>query len=704
MGCFGTPSVVRKEIVMAWEIQSEIALANGTLALTKLNSPSNYTNMLSASYSSSFYTNRSPYPPVTSYGYDIWNGWGIKNFTDGQTKRVECVDGKYMIAGRNGSQWYVYFYSSGGTQLANIGQQYGNMRYTTSVTLIAAYDKSTSQAIITFVDYRNNNVVIVGQYYSTSWMANTYLWLNGTIPVYRHYKSVPGLFSINGNKALSVLTNDVTDTPITKLIAADKIVVSPDSCMFGYELSSMAVGDSRLIAWSGDNKCYLGKESGQYSTTDIFRLSFSFGGQPTSFSVAREYIRNNYRVWLGFVIDETNKAAQPCLLENAPESQAGYQMVVFNITDLSVLSAYYRWLTPSLNRDDRPTIPNPFVDNPQNQPAGGVDFHPRYDTPNVPQGMRVTSGINNGFAQVFAMSEQNVRELANVLWSDDFIDTIKKLFGNPADIVLGLNIFPVVPASDTAFTEIKAGNVSTGIQSHKINNRYQTFDCGSIDIKGVWDCYLDFAPNTKIELYLPFCGTHSLDTDDLMQTFTPDNTIKAGSTLSLRYVVDFLTGACVAQLMVNGSVHYQFPGSCSSSVPINSQSYLNGLTTLINTVAISLVTIATKGMSAPATAGVIGSSLASNVVNSKPEITKSGNLTGELGFLSYNAPYITITEPIQASVDAQRQFTGLPNYYVRPLNECSGFTKVADVHIEGFSCTDEEREEIENLLKDGVLI
>lgn len=533
---------------------------------------------------------------------------------------------------------------------------------------------------------------------------NLYNALTGAIPVYSHYKSVPGLFSINGNKTLSVLTDDVTDNPITTFIDTDKIVVNPESCMFGYDLSSMSVGDSRLIAWSGDNKCFLGKESGQYDTTYTFRLSFAFGGQPTSLTVSREYLANHYRVWLGFVIDENLRYAQPCILENDTGGPAGYRMVVFNITDEAQLSAYYRWLTPSLNRDDRPVIPNPFVDNPQNQPAGGVDFHPRYDNPNTPQAMRITSGINNGFAQVFAMSETNVRELANVLWSDDFIDTIKKLFGNPADIVLGLNIFPVVPARDENLTEIKAGNVSTGIQAHKINNRYQTFDCGSIDIKGVWDCYLDFAPNTKIELYLPFCGNHSLDTDDLMQTFTPDNTIKAGSTLSLRYVVDFLTGACVAQLMVNGSVHYQFPGSCSSSVPINSQSYLNGLTTLINTVATSLVTIATKGLSAPATAGVIGTSLASNVVNSKPEITKSGNLTGELGFLSYNAPYLTITEPIQASVDAQRQFTGLPNYYVRPLNECTGYTKVADVHIEGFSCTDEEREEIENLLKDGVLI
>ena len=293
---------------------------------------------------------------------------------------------------------------------------------------------------------------------------------------------------------------------------------------------------------------------------------------------------------------------------------------------------------------------------------------------------------------------------SQVLWSDGFLSGIKKLVQNPIDVVLSIKIFPVTPAVDSPQVDIYAGNYNTGVLADKVSNRYQIVDCGEIDITGAWDCYLDYSPLTKISIYLPFCGEHDLNVDDLMQTINSDNKIESGGKLKLRYIFDFLTGACVAQLMINGSVHYQFPGTCSCDIPVTSENFNRGISTLVSSIANTLVTVATHGMSAPLTAATIGTSLAANVANSKPDIIRSGNLTAEYGFMSYNAPYLTIEEPIQASVDEQREFTGLPNYYTRVLSDCNGYTKVGYVHIEGFTCTDEERDEIERLLKEGVII
>ena len=172
------------------------------------------------------------------------------------------------------------------------------------------------------------------------------------------------------------------------------------------------------------------------------------------------------------------------------------------------------------------------------------------------------------------------------------------------------------------------------------------------------------------------------------------------STLTLRYIFDVLTGAVLAQIAVNGSVHYQYTGSCSGEIPINSQTYDNMLNAIFSTTSALATTVATQGAVAPMLAGTI----ATNVNALKPSVEKAGNIASVLGMMSLNYPYITITQPILAYSDNEHKYKGYPSYMTRRLSQCSGYTKVFDCHVEGMSCTEEEKSTLLQMLKGGVIL
>lgn len=96
--------------------------------------------------------------------------------------------------------------------------------------------------------------------------------------------------------------------------------------------------------------------------------------------------------------------------------------------------------------------------------------------------------------------------------------------------------------------------------------------------------------------------------------------------------------------------------------------------------------------------------LGMSVLNHKTPQT-AGSLSSNPGDMLPLEPYLVIyrnqkyypEEPQIGSIQ------GLPtNSYVK-LSNCHGFTKVKDVHIE-ISCTQDERAEIESLLKQGVIL
>ncbi len=300
------------------------------------------------------------------------------------------------------------------------------------------------------------------------------------------------------------------------------------------------------------------------------------------------------------------------------------------------------------------------------------------------------SAVDTGFISLYNPTLAQLQSLANYMWSDLFdLDTFKKLFGDPMQAILGLSIVPGPVPSGSAQV-VKVGNISTGISMTKAATQYINVDCGTLNVEEFWGAYLDYEPYTKAEIFLPFIGVHQIAVDDIMN-----------KPVHIMYHIDLLSGGCACEIKCGGSVLYTFIGSCAVSIPVTGSDWTNLINGVLSAASAIGTMVATGGATAPAAAGEI----ASAAVNSlKPSIEKSGSIAGAGGLLAGKVPVLILTRPRQALPGKQNTFTGYPAFITRSLGAISGYTEVHSIRLSGIDGTESEIDEIEELLKGGVIL
>lgn len=277
---------------------------------------------------------------------------------------------------------------------------------------------------------------------------------------------------------------------------------------------------------------------------------------------------------------------------------------------------------------------------------------------------------------------EQVNQFGSWLWSSDFVEQLKKLFSDPMQAIIGLHKV-YSPVQTTGQGTIKCGYLDSGVPSKLVSEQYVTVDCGSVDMQEYFGNVFDYPPYTEISIYLPFIGIRQLDPSDVMR-----------STISVKYHIDVLTGACLAEVNVqrdaSGGTLYTFSGDAAVRYPVSSGSYMGIVSGLIG-VATSLV----SGNLLPALGGA--TRLHTNV-------DRSGSFTGNSGAMGSKVPYIIISRPQTAMADKFETLSGYPSNTYTPLSACKGFTQVKYCHVESLSATETEKNEIERLLKEGVII
>ena len=239
------------------------------------------------------------------------------------------------------------------------------------------------------------------------------------------------------------------------------------------------------------------------------------------------------------------------------------------------------------------------------------------------------------------------------------------------------------PVQTSGQGTIKCGYLDSGVQSKLVSEQYITVDCGSVDLQEYFGNVFDYPPYTEVSIYLPFIGIRQLDPSDVMR-----------STISVKYRIDVLTGACLAEVNVQrdaaGGTLYTFSGDAAVRYPVSSGSYMGIVSGLIG-VATSVV----SGNLLPALGGV--TRLHTNV-------ERSGSFTGNSGAMGSKVPYLIISRPQTAMADKFETLSGYPSNTYTLLSDCKGFTQVKYCHVENLSATETEKKEIERLLKEGVIL
>lgn len=415
------------------------------------------------------------------------------------------------------------------------------------------------------------------------------------------------------------------------------------------------------------------------------------GGSTPFYRVSRygEYIGavTIKEVYLSFLIDEENQVAKPSFVIGY--ESAGFTIYTFNNENPSTteMEQLYLWFRSHI--DDESDDPGIIDDD----PTDGIN--PWDDEPIEGLTVPGKSAIDTGFTKMYEVSDSELKNLAAFLWSDNFLDNVKKFFSDPKEIIVGISIMPIKPTVGSS-QHIKAGGIDTGISGLPLLSQYKLEeDLGEIYIQRATDSFLDYPPYTKIVAHLPYVGDHSLDVNKIM-----------GKTLKLKYLFDFLTGSCVAEIDVNGKPTYFFGGSCGLQIPISAENFTKVFSSILSagaTLGATMATVASGGLTAP----MLISSAANTVQNSMsmtPDVQYNSGNGSINGMLTTQSCYITIEHPEAALAENQASYTGRTSLSEKTLSSCHGFTKCFKVHLDGINCYDAERSEIESLLMNGVRI
>ena len=339
--------------------------------------------------------------------------------------------------------------------------------------------------------------------------------------------------------------------------------------------------------------------------------------------------------------------------------------------------------------DVDPTDTDPY--NPNTNPGGGGGESQPSDSITDPA-LPTISSVDTGFITLYKPSVSQLNNLASFMWGSLDLDIFKRVMQSPMDAILGLSILPgIVPSGSSS--NVKIGNVDSGISMPKVSNQYVKFDCGSITVKRKWGAFLDYSPYTKSYLYLPFIGIRSIETDSIM-----------GVSIQVKYNIDVMSGACCAFVIANGTTLYTFIGQCSCSVPVTGRDWtnmINGVLGAVSGVA-SAAGSAASGNLLGAVSGI--ASAASSALSAKPTIEHSGNMGGMGGLMGIKRPYVIIERPVQAVPGYQNEIIGYPSFVYKYIDQLSGYTEFEQIHLEGLPCTSEELNEIENILLTGVIL
>ena len=303
----------------------------------------------------------------------------------------------------------------------------------------------------------------------------------------------------------------------------------------------------------------------------------------------------------------------------------------------------------------------------------------------------VPTGSASSLWAVYNPSQGQLDSFGAWLWSSDFVEQIKKLFADPMQSIIGVHKVFATPSTGGS-QNIKCGYLDSGVSSPVVTNQYTTVDCGSAYLREYFGNVFDYDPFTKVSIFLPFIGIVPLNTADVMR-----------STISVKYTVDVITGACLAEVSVSrdrgGGILYTYGGSAIVTYPVSSGSYVGAVQAALSTAIGIGSAIATGGASLGASAGMVLGGLS----HAKTQVQHSGQFSGCSGAMGGKKPYLIISRPQTRTPSKIAEYEGIPTNSIHKLSYCSGFTKVKEVHIMSKTAYDNEIQEIESLLKTGVI-
>ncbi len=245
------------------------------------------------------------------------------------------------------------------------------------------------------------------------------------------------------------------------------------------------------------------------------------------------------------------------------------------------------------------------------------------------------------FYTVFLPTKENMKTIADAVFIEDssVVDAIQYFLSYKQ---FSCNIEP------SGYSVLHAGRYKFGEDSPYTDKTTIELDCGIVEVKEKYNSLVDYT--SSLTIYLPFIGFEDLNTDYFM-----------GYSMKLIYVIDVVTGKCLAKVLTNCFGDFQCVAEYSGYV-----------------------------------------------ARDEPISDNVGNNSGSYALLTtYQIgdiiPYLLITRNIPIESDIGN-YSGYPSNEIIKVKDATGFIKFNSIRVNGLNCTDSEKDEIKSLLLNGVIV
>lgn len=409
-----------------------------------------------------------------------------------------------------------------------------------------------------------------------------------------------------------------------------------------------------------------------------------------------------------------------------------------------------------------------FVDNDiydPNEEPDQPDPNEYDDSSLLPQNTAPT-GIN-AFTTTYAINNAGLRHLSEFLYNtllDEYAKedlTLTELEGklrsnfltaNPIDCIVSLMSFPLQFKSGSTTPFVIGNSTVKTSQGTTIYVRTQPhgsllLDGGSCTYHPHFKDFRDYEPYTKADLYIPYCGSIGINPSEFM-----------GHTISLKYAIDLITGACMCFIYRDGLIVNSLEGQVGTQISISgiqSSDYNNALYGTLNnynqsseslqtarvnqlegtvknvagTVASTVTGFALGGVPGAVAGFAVGAtgSVANQVKNNNTyNIAQMQHNKSQYDLQHVQTPYKTtgtsspitsmrneqsarliLTRPVMIKGYDSTKYAdtiGFACHIENTIGKIKGYSEFANANLNGIPCTLSEKNEISALLTGGVYL
>ena len=423
-----------------------------------------------------------------------------------------------------------------------------------------------------------------------------------------------------------------------------------------------------------------------------------------------DYVKSDLTRW--FKIDSANRDIR-CMRGNinrAPYGDLRYTeeqvkampTYIFNLIVTSDLSQAKKYIADGTMPDDaRVTMSYPGDDG--DQPTGDDpdDGNENGDLPDdvddIPVQKPSVTSYQLSDTHYYRLTVEQIKDFYKDLWSLDITDVIVNqvtgIYGSLIENVLSLRWFPIKSSdigTNVANNPIKVGYVTLGVSGYQYDSNNKVNHGATFDITKEYNSYMDYAPYTDIQVYLPFYGMLDLDTNLFM-----------AHTLNVDYTVDITSGLITYYISRDETIVQQVQAKCAIEIPMTLSSMIDVATQISQNVVSKSISLA-SATSSGNPIGMVGAVLGNT---SSPNMRYLSGI-GDNGALYGNRQItIFIKHPQYNRPGNYASTIGFPSYGKYKLSSLSGLCVVENPRI---AMTDKmslsEYDEIISLLQGGIFI